>query len=89
MIENYCHIRFLQSKDVSKAFHIVPFGKFHRIGGAPPEAFPNVEYEAPEEMRGNRKCFESPIRKLGLVQIFDIKSSRALTLCSLTVFCCR
>ena len=29
--------------------HIVPFGKFHRIGGAPPDTFPNVKYDAPEE----------------------------------------
>ena len=43
--------------------HIVPFGKFHRIGGAPPETFPNVKYDVPEEVGGNRKCFDSPIRK--------------------------
>ena len=36
--------------------HIVPFGKFHKIGGAPPETFPNVKYDAPEEMSGERKC---------------------------------
>ena len=32
--------------------HIVPCGKFHRIGGAPPppETFPNVQYDAPEEV---------------------------------------
>ena len=24
--------------------HIVPFGKFHRIGGAPPETYPNVNF---------------------------------------------
>ena len=43
--------------------HIVPFGKFHRIGGAPPKTFPNVKHDAPEEVGGNRKCFDSPIRK--------------------------
>ena len=43
--------------------HIVPFGKFHRIGGAPHETFPNVKYDAPEEVGGDRKCFDSPIRK--------------------------
>ena len=43
--------------------HIVPCGKFHRIGGAPPETFPNVKYDAPEEVGGDRKCFDSPIRK--------------------------
>ena len=43
--------------------HIVPCGKFHRIGGAPPKTFPNVKYDAPEEVGGDRKCFDSPIRK--------------------------
>ena len=43
--------------------HIVPFEKFHRIGGAPSETFPNVKFDAPEGMGGNRKCFDSPIRK--------------------------
>ena len=43
--------------------HIVPFGKFHRIGGARPETFPYVKYDAPEEVGGDRKCFDSPIRK--------------------------
>ena len=33
--------------------HIVPFGKFHRIGGAPPETFPNVKCDAPEEVGGD------------------------------------
>ena len=68
--------------------HIVPCGKFHRIGGAPPETFPSENYDAPEEVGGDRKCFDSPIRKLGLVQILHFNSSRALTLCSLTGFCC-
>ena len=62
--------------------HIVPFGKFHRIGGTPPETFPNVRYDAPKEVGGNNKCFDSPIRKLGLVQVLGVNSSRALTLCS-------
>ena len=69
--------------------HIVPCGKFHRIGGAPLETFPNVKYDAPEEVGGNGKCFDSPIRKIGLIQILYVNRSRALTLCSLTVFCCR
>ena len=47
--------------------HIVPCGKFHRIGGAPPETFPSENYDAPEEVGGDRKCFDSPIRKLGLI----------------------
>ena len=43
--------------------HIVPCEKFHRIGGAPPKTFPNLKYHAPEEVGGDRKCFDSPIRK--------------------------
>ena len=43
--------------------HIVPFRKFNSIGGAPPETFPNVKYDAPEEVGGDRTCFDSPIRK--------------------------
>ena len=46
------------SKKCQEGVHIVPFGKFHRIGGAPP-----VKYDAPEEIGGDRKCFDSPIRK--------------------------
>ena len=42
--------------------HIVPCEKFHRIGGTPPETFPNVKYDAPEEVGGARKCFDSPFR---------------------------
>ena len=49
------------------SIHIVPCGKFHRIGGAPPETFPSEKYDAPEEVGGDRKCFDSPIRKLGLI----------------------
>ena len=55
---------------------------YYRIGGAPPQTFPNVKYDAPEQMGGDRKCFDSPIRKLGLFQIVDLNSSRALTLFS-------
>ena len=43
--------------------NIVPFGKFYRIGGAPPKTFPNVKYDAPEEVGGNIKCFDSLISK--------------------------
>ena len=43
--------------------HIVPCGKFHRIGGAPPETFSSEKYDAPEEVGGDRKSFDSPIRK--------------------------
>ena len=35
--------------------HIVPFGKFHRIDGAPPETLPNVKYDAAEEVGGDKK----------------------------------
>ena len=68
--------------------HIVPFAKFHRLAGAPPETYPNVKYDAPEEVSDNRKCFDSPIKKWGLVQIYHVNSSWGLTLCSFTVFCC-
>ena len=34
--------------------HIVPFGKFHRMGGASPDIFPDVKYDAPEEVGGVR-----------------------------------
>ena len=47
---------------ISRA-HIVPCEKFHKIGGAPPQTFPDVKYDAPEEVGGDRKCFDSPIRK--------------------------
>ena len=43
--------------------HIVPFGKFHGIGGAPPETFLKVKYDASEDVGGDRKCFDRPIRK--------------------------
>ena len=35
--------------------HIVPFEKFHRIRSAPPETFPNVKFDAPEEVGGDIK----------------------------------
>ena len=43
--------------------HIASFGKFHRIGGAPTMTIPNVQYNAPEEVGGDRIFFDSPIRK--------------------------
>ena len=46
-----------------EGLHIVPFGKFHRIRGAPRETFPNVKYDAPEEVCGDRNFFDSPIKK--------------------------
>ena len=47
----------------NQSAHKVPCGKFHSIGGAPPETFPNVKYDALEEVCGYRKCFDSPIKK--------------------------
>ena len=44
-------------------YKVVPCGKFHRIGGAPPETFSSEKYDAPEEVGGDRKSFDSPIRK--------------------------
>ena len=46
-----------------QGMHIVPCGKFHIIGGAPPETFSSEKYDAPEEVGGDRKSFDSPIRK--------------------------
>ena len=46
---------------------IVPCGKFHRIWGAPPGTFSSEKYDAPEEVGGDRKRFDSPIRKWGLI----------------------
>ena len=43
--------------------HIVPCGKFHKIGAAPPETFPGEKYDAPEEVVGDRKSFDSPLMK--------------------------
>ena len=34
--------------------------KIHIIRGAPPETFSNAKYDAPEEVSGDRKCFDSP-----------------------------
>ena len=42
---------------------MLSYKKFHRISGAPPETFPNVKYDAPEEVGGDRVCFDSPIWK--------------------------
>ena len=38
---------------LEKSVHIVPFGKFNRIGSAPPETILNVKYDAPEEVGGD------------------------------------
>ena len=48
---------------IKDRLHIVQCGKFHKIGGAPPQTFPNVKYDAPEEEGSDRKSFDSPIRK--------------------------
>ena len=36
-------------------YNIVPFGRFHRIEDAPSGTFPNVKYDDPEEVGGDRK----------------------------------
>ena len=38
-------------------------GTHSPIWKAPPETFTNDKYNAPEEMGGHRKCFDSPIKK--------------------------
>ena len=48
--------------------------------GPPQSGFNN---DAPEEVCGDRKLFDSPLKKLGLKPIFDVDSRRALTLFSL------
>ena len=40
------NISFCKKKKSIYIAHIVPFGKFHRIGSAPPDTFPNVKYDA-------------------------------------------
>ena len=61
--------------DTTVVNHIVPVGKFHRIGDAPSETFPNVKYDAPDEVGGDRKCFDIPNSKF---QILHNNSSRDL-----------
>ena len=66
MYKNGRNVGFFQlwfTHTTYELYHKVPFGKFHRIGGAPPKTFPNVKYDAPEKLGGNRKCFDSPIRR--------------------------
>ena len=47
--------------------HIVSSKKFLRISSSPHQTLPNDNYDAPEEVGGDRKYFDSPIRKLGLI----------------------
>ena len=81
LLSGRCHITVTHS----------PCGKFHRIGGALLEAFHYLKYDASKvkEVGGNRKCFDSPISKWGLILILYVNSNRVLALYSLTVFCCR
>ena len=58
--------------------HIVPHGKFDRIGGTSSATFPNFKYVAPREICVERNCFDSPIAKWELEQIFDVESSRVV-----------
>ena len=64
--------------------HMVP--QFHKIGVTLPETFPNFKFDAPENVSGNRDSLDTPIEKWGLEQIFDVGSSRILTLYSLIPF---
>ena len=57
--------------------HIVQHKKFVRIGGTSSANFPNFRYVVPSEICVERNCFDSPIAKLELKQIFDVESSRA------------
>ena len=52
-----CHMHFEYLPAVTECWHIVSFKNFHKIVGAQPETFPNVKYEDPEEVGGDRKCF--------------------------------
>ena len=45
---------------------MVLFRWFHRIDGAPPDTLPSFDYEAPEEVCGDRKRFDSPIKNEAL-----------------------
>ena len=56
--------------------HIVPHRKFDRIGGTSSKTFSNFKYVAPREICVERNCFDCPIAKLELEQIFDVESSR-------------
>ena len=61
------------------ALHIVPHKKFDRIVGTSSSTFPNFKYGGPREICVERSCFDSPIAKWELEQIFDDdKSSRAV-----------
>ena len=45
----------LEASTLGSSTHIVPIRYFHRIGGAPPGTLPNFNYDAPEEVCGDRK----------------------------------
>ena len=59
-------------------WHIVPHRKFDRIGGTSSATFPNLTYVATREICVERNCYDSPIAKWELEQIFDVGSSRAV-----------
>ena len=61
-----------------RLFHIVPHRKFDRIGGTSSATFLNFNYVAPREICVDRDCFNRPIAKWDLEQIFDVESSRAV-----------
>ena len=54
-----------------------PFGKFHEIGGAPPETFPNIKYDASEEMGGDRQRLPE---KKGVEESLVYEPGQVLTL---------
>ena len=53
-------------------FHMVPHRKLDRIGGTSSVTFPNFKYVAPSEICAERNCFDRPIAKWELKQIFDV-----------------
>ena len=50
--------------------HIAPFRKFHRIGGSPPKTSPNVKYDAPAEVGGNRNVWTALLGDEVLSKLF-------------------
>ena len=50
--------------------HIVSSKKFHKISSSPHWTLPNDNYDAPEEVYGERKLFDRPLKKWGQKQFF-------------------
>ena len=51
--------------------HTVSSKKFYRISRSPHETLSNDNYDAPEEVSGERKLFDGPLKNTGQKQIFD------------------